>query len=43
MTKIPKPTFDDDVDETPGADMPVDPDEGSALIPDEERVVNVPS
>ncbi len=43
MTKLPKPSFDDDVDENTGADLPVDPDEGSALIPDEERVINVPS
>ncbi len=43
MTKIPKQTFDEDLDETTGADMPVEPDEGSVLIPDEERVINVPS
>lgn len=43
MSKIPKQTFDEDSDDTSGAEMPIEPDEGSALIPDEERVINVPS
>lgn len=29
--------------EEEGLDLPVDPDEGTNLIPDDERVVNVPS
>lgn len=43
MPKPPKPESDEDADEEQGLDLPVMPDEGTPLIPDEERVVNVPS
>ncbi len=43
MIRSPKPASEEAVEEEPGLDLPVDPDEGTSLIPDEERVVNVPS
>ena len=43
MPKPPKPESEEDSDEEQGLDLPVTPDEGTPLIPDEERVVNVPS
>lgn len=43
MNRIPKPASEESYDDEPGLELPVDPDEGSALIPDEERVINVPS
>jgi len=36
------PTNDDDEEEQ-ALDLPVTPDEGTTLIPDDERVVNAPS
>ena len=43
MNRIPKPSLEESSEEEPALDLPVEPDEGSVLIPDEERVINVPS
>jgi hypothetical protein len=43
MSRIPKPTSDDAVEDEQALDLPVNPDEGVPLIPDDERVVQVPS
>jgi len=43
MSKNPKPPSEESPDEEPGLELPVSPDEGTPLIPDEERVINVPS
>ena len=43
MNKTPKPAPEEDTEEPQGLALPVEPDEGTLLIPDEERVVNVPS
>ncbi len=44
MNRTPKPTAEDSAEDDTGLELPVNPDEGSSLIPDEEeRVVNVPS
>lgn len=43
MHKTPKPSSEESFEDEPALDLPVEPDEGSALIPDEERVINVPS
>lgn len=37
------PSTEDATEDEDGLDLPVDPDEGTTLIPDDERVVNVPS
>ena len=34
---------DEDEEDEDGLELPVDPDEGVPMIPDDERVVNVPS
>ncbi len=34
---------EEDVEDDEGLALPVEPDEGSPLIPDDERVINVPS
>ncbi|UUZ78660.1 hypothetical protein LP414_02905 [Polaromonas sp. P1(28)-13] len=39
----PKPGSGEDTEEEDGLELPVNPDEGTPLIPDDERVVNVPS
>lgn len=38
-----EPSVDDNLDEEEGLELPVDPDEGMPLIPDDERVIDVPS
>ncbi|MES2412194.1 MAG: hypothetical protein V4614_00230 [Pseudomonadota bacterium] len=45
MSRTPKQTTAEEaLDEDQSLELPVNPDEGSSLIPDEEeRVVNVPS
>ncbi|MES2401162.1 MAG: hypothetical protein V4573_14325 [Pseudomonadota bacterium] len=44
MNRTPKPSTEDAAEDEEGLELPVNPDEGSSLIPDEEeRVVNVPS
>lgn len=43
MHRPAKPESEEDADQEQGLDLPVTPDEGTPLIPDEERVVNVPS
>jgi hypothetical protein len=43
MTRVPKPKSEDPVDDEQGLELPVNPDEGAPLIPDDERVVDVPS
>ncbi len=45
MNRTPKPSAEEAADdEEEGLELPVNPDEGSSLIPaEEERVVNVPS
>lgn len=39
----PKPGSREDAEDEDGLELPVNPDEGTPLIPDDERVVNVPS
>ena len=39
--KAPPPELESDSEE--GLALPVEPDEGTVLIPDDERVINVPS
>ena len=44
MNRTPKPSPEDAVDDEQALDLPVNPDEGTPLIPDDdERVVQVPS
>ena len=43
MPRLPKPAPEPDADDDKGLELPVAPDEGTPLIPDDERVVNVPS
>ena len=42
-TRPKPPPLDDDVETEEGLALPVEPDEGTPLIPDDERVINVPS
>ena len=37
------PSVDETLEEENGLELPVDPDEGMPIIPDDERVVDVPS
>lgn len=37
------PSVEESTDDEDGLDLPVDPDEGMPLIPDDERVIDVPS
>lgn len=37
------PSTEEATEEEDGLDLPVDPDEGMPLIPDDERVIDVPS
>ena len=37
------PSVEEAAEEEDGLDLPVDPDEGMPLIPDDERVIDVPS
>ena len=37
------PSVEEAGEEEDGLDLPVDPDEGMPLIPDDERVIDVPS
>jgi hypothetical protein len=37
------PPVEESAEEEDGLDLPVDPDEGMPLIPDDERVIDVPS
>lgn len=37
------PPTEESADDEDGLDLPVDPDEGMPLIPDDERVIDVPS
>ena len=44
MNKVPKPVSqEDNMEDEQGLELPVNPDEGTPLIPDDERVINVPS
>ena len=45
MSKLPKPASQEeqDVENQEGLELPISPDEGTPLIPDDERVINVPS
>lgn len=44
MSKTPKPTLEEEnAEDQQGLELPVAPDEGMPLIPDDEGVVNVPS
>ena len=43
MIKAPKPAPEEDADDEQALELPVTPDEGTPWIPDEERVINVPS
>ncbi|MES1980385.1 hypothetical protein [Polaromonas sp.] len=44
MNRTPKPSTEEAANDDQALELPVNPDEGSSLIPDEEeRVVNVPS
>lgn len=42
-TRPKPPPLDEDVENEEGLALPVEPDEGTPLIPDDERVINVPS
>lgn len=37
------PSVEETADDEDGLDLPVNPDEGMPLIPDDERVIDVPS
>ena len=37
------PSVEESADDEDGLDLPVDPDEGMPVIPDDERVIDVPS
>jgi len=37
------PSVEESGEDDDGLDLPVDPDEGMPLIPDDERVIDVPS
>ena len=37
------PSVEETTEDEDGLDLPVDPDEGMPLIPDDERVIDVPS
>lgn len=37
------PSVDETLDEENALELPVDPDEGMPIIPDDERVIDVPS
>lgn len=37
------PPAEESAEDEDGLDLPVDPDEGMPLIPDDERVIDVPS
>lgn len=44
MSRTPKPIGEETEDADNPLELPIDPDEGASLIPDDdERVVNVPS
>jgi hypothetical protein len=43
MNRTPRPASDDAAEDEQALDLPVNPDEGVPLIPDDERVVQVPS
>ena len=43
MNRVPKSTPDDSADDEQALELPVNPDEGMPLIPDDERVVQIPS
>lgn len=44
MNRIPKSIGEETADDDNPLELPIDPDEGASLIPDDdERVVNVPS
>ena len=44
MSKIPKPaTQEEEIEDQEALELPISPDEGTPLIPDDERVINVPS
>jgi hypothetical protein len=44
MSRTPKPIGEENANDDNPLELPIDPDEGASLIPDEEeRVVNVPS
>lgn len=43
MNRTPRPTPEDALDDEQALDLPVNPDEGAPLIPDDERVVQVPT
>lgn len=44
MNRTPKPSTEEALDDEQALELPVDPDEGASVIPDDdERVVNVPS
>ena len=42
-TRPKPPPLDEDGETDEGLALPVEPDEGTPLIPDDERVINVPS
>lgn len=42
-TRPKPPPLDEDAEAEEGLALPVEPDEGTQLIPDDERVINVPS
>ena len=37
------PSVEESADDEHGLDLPVEPDEGMPVIPDDERVIDVPS
>ena len=45
MSNIPKPAAreEEELEDQEGLELPISPDEGTPLIPDDERVINVPS
>ena len=43
MTMATKPAPEEDTDDEQALELPVNPDEGTPWIPDEERVINIPS
>ena len=42
MPKTPKSLPEEDVEDEKELELPINPDEGTPLIPEDERVINVP-
>jgi hypothetical protein len=43
MNRTPKPASEETDEDEAGLELPVNPDEGTPLIPDEDGEINIPS